>query len=191
MAIIGIRFRSRCLCSTAEFSPLSQSTAISLCFGMARSTSSSGVIGLPGDRIRMTDGALYLNGKEVERRRVADFVGGNPCSLSRAGSPVSVRQWRETLPNGASYSTLRCGSFAAFPDFTGVYTVPPGHFFVMGDNREDSEDSRFPDVGYVPFIDLIGRARLIFFSISPDDPIWEFWNWPWSIRWSRLFTLVR
>ena len=69
--------------------------------------------------------------------------------------------------------------------------VPPDHFFMMGDNRENSEDSRFPDVGYVPFEKLIGRAELIFFSVEEGEPVWKVWRWPWSVRWDRLFTLVR
>jgi len=149
------------------------------------------LIGLPGDRIQMIGGALYLNGQQVERQRVADFVGRDPCGPSEPNaSRVRVPQWRETLPSGVSYDTLACGAFAAFPDFRPVYAVPPGHFFMLGDNRENSEDSRFPDVGYVPFDDLIGRAQVIFFSIAPRQSPWELWNWPWSIRWRRLFTVV-
>jgi signal peptidase I len=150
------------------------------------------VIGLPGDRIQMINGALYLNGKEVERQRVMDFAGRNPCGSAAQASPiVDVPQWRETLPNGISYDTLRCRAFAGFPDFTQAYTVPPGHFFMIGNNRENSEDSRFPDVGYVPFVNLIGRAQVIFFSIKPEHSAWLPWNWPSSIRWTRFFTVVR
>ncbi|KRR19458.1 signal peptidase I [Bradyrhizobium retamae] len=150
------------------------------------------VIGLPGDRIQVIDGAVYLNGRQIERKRIADFVGRNPCRPSAPGSPpVEVPQWRETLPNGVSYDTLKCSALPAFPDSTSVYTVPPGHFFMMGDNRENSEDSRFPDVGYVPFDDLIGRAQVIFFSVTPAQWAWEVWNWPSAIRWTRLFSIVR
>lgn len=150
------------------------------------------VIGLPGDRIQIIDRTVYLNGRPVERHRIADFVGSDPCGPSAPGSPpVDVPQWRETLPNGVSYDTLECKGLPAFPDFTQVYTVPAGHFFMMGDNRENSEDSRFPDVGYVPFDDLIGRAQLIFFSLSPGWPTWAPWAWPQAIRWTRLFSLVR
>jgi signal peptidase I len=119
-------------------------------------------------------------------------VGRDPCGPSVPGSPpVEIPQWRETLPNGVSYHTLECRAFPAFPDSTQVYTVPAGHFFMIGDNREDSEDSRFPDVGYVPFDDLIGRAQIIFFSITPGQPPWEPSSWPWTIRWTRLFAVVR
>lgn len=150
------------------------------------------VIGLPGDRIQVIDGAVYLNGRPIVRQRIADFVGRNPCGSSvRGNPPVDLPQWRETLPNGVSYDTLECKAFPTFPDFTPVYTVPAGHFFMMGDNRENSEDSRFPDVGYVPFDDLIGRAQLIFFSLTPAWSAWEPWHWPQAIRWTRLFSVVR
>jgi signal peptidase I len=115
-----------------------------------------------------------------------------PSDTSVESAPeVRVPQWRETLPNGVSYNTLNCRSFSGFPDNTGVYTVPPDHYFMMGDNRENSQDSRFPEVGYVPFENMIGPAQIIFFSLADETPAWQFWRWPWEVRWSRLITTVR
>ena len=146
------------------------------------------VIGLPGDRIQLIDGVVHINGTAVERQRIADFVGRNPCAPSENADMAQVAQWRETLPNGVSYITLNCRSLVGFPDNTEVYTVPPNQYFMMGDNRENSEDSRFAQVGYVPFENLIGRAQIIFFSLSDQAPGWR---WPWEVRWSRLITIVR
>jgi signal peptidase I len=143
------------------------------------------VIGLPGDRIQLIDGVLNINGVAVERQRVAEFVGTNPCGPTpNNDAMMRVPQWRETLPNGVSYNTLNCRSFPGFPDNTGVFTVPPGQYFMMGDNRENSEDSRFPEVGYVPFENLIGPAQIIFFSLADHPSTFE-------IRWSRLFKIIR
>jgi signal peptidase I len=143
------------------------------------------VIGLPGDRIQMVDGLLHINGVPVRRERVGDFVDDED------GRPERVRRWRETLPNGVSYLTLDLQD-NAFLDNTQEYVVPPDHYFMMGDNRDNSTDSRvLAAVGYVPFENLIGKAQIIFFSIGDGVPAWQIWRWPSSVRWSRLFTLVR
>ena len=143
------------------------------------------VIGLPGDRIQMIDGRLHINGVAVKRERVSDFIDDED------GTSERVRRWRETLPNGVSYETLDLQE-NGFLDNTEEYVVPSGHYFMMGDNRDNSADSRvLSAVGYVPFENLIGKAQVIFFSIGDGEPAWHLWSWPFSVRWSRLFTLVR
>ncbi|WP_257165619.1 signal peptidase I [Bradyrhizobium sp. SRS-191] len=147
------------------------------------------VIGLPGDRIQMRDGLLYINDTPVQRERLSDFVGEDPCGT--ADSIARVKRWKETLPNGVSYESLDCFDHGPY-DNTDVYTVPPGNFFMMGDNRDNSTDSRVQTaVGYVPFENIIGRAQMIFFSIRENEHAWAFWRWPMSIRWERLFKIVR
>jgi len=144
------------------------------------------VIGLPGDTVQMVDGTLFLNDRPVVREKVADFV-----TKDGFGRKVPVSQYRETLPGGPSYVTLDIEP-RSFADNTQKFTVPDGHYFMMGDNRDNSSDSRFAaGVGFVPFENLVGRARLIFFSIEGDSSFWEVWKWPASIRWGRLMQTVR
>jgi signal peptidase I len=146
------------------------------------------VIGLPGDRIQMRQGWLHINDQPVKRERIADFIGESPCPISFINR---VARWRETLPNGVSYESLDCSDQDRFPDTTDVYTVPEGKYFMMGDNRDNSTDSRFSSVGFVPLENLVGRAQVIFLSLREGERAWEIWRWPWSVRWSRLLTLVR
>lgn len=138
------------------------------------------VIGLPGDQIQVTDGVLSINGKEVEHEKIGDWVDDDG---------VRYDEIEETLPNGVSYTTLDRG--AGSLDNTQVYEVPAGHYFMMGDNRDNSTDSRvLGAVGYVPFENLVGRAEVIFFSVEDGARAWEFWRWPWTVRWDRMFTSV-
>jgi signal peptidase I len=143
------------------------------------------VIGLPGDRIQVRHSVIYINGVAVKRQPVTQGC----VAHEDVGQPVTC--FREQLPNGVSYVTH---DFAVngYLDNTEVFQVPPGEYFMMGDNRDNSTDSRvLSAVGYVPFENLIGKAQVIFFSIGDDTPAWEIWDWPWAVRWSRLFTLVR
>jgi signal peptidase I len=144
------------------------------------------VIGLPGDTIQMRRGILHINGKAVPKRRVADFK-----LRTRGGSFINVPRYEETLPEGRKYFVLDLDANGEV-DNTDVYKVPDGHYFVMGDNRDDSQDSRFQlGVGYVPFENLVGRAEVIFFSVDEDASVFKPWRWPFTTRWSRIFGLVR
>lgn len=144
------------------------------------------VIGLPGDRIQLRDGRLYINDQLVERKRIEDFV-----TTDSWGREVPVPQYLEILPGGSSHRIIERDGDKGYWDNTYVYTVPPGHYFMMGDNRDNSTDSRDEaNVGYVPFDNFIGRAEVIFFSVKEDAAAWQFWKWPWSVRWDRLFTRV-
>jgi signal peptidase I len=143
------------------------------------------VIGLPGDRIQMIDGVLQINGQPTKRERIEDYI-----DTDEGRRTARVRRWRETLPNGVSYTTLDL-PYNLQSDNTEVFTVPADHYFMMGDNRHNSTDSRFPQVGTVPFENLVGRAQIIFFSVLEGERAWEIWRWPWTVRWSRLLTIVR
>jgi signal peptidase I len=150
----------------------------------------SRIIGLPTDNIQIIDGVVYINDVPVKRERMPDFVGADPCRPAAASNPpVRVKRWRETLPNNVSYETLQCDSYEGFPDTTWVYRVPPGHFFMLGDNRENSADSRFPEFGFVPLEKLEGRVRFIYFSIEGGQP-WQVWRWRSNVRWNRCFTIL-
>ena len=140
------------------------------------------VIGLPGDRIQMIGGQLYINDKPIPKERAADYVE------QIDGINYHVPRYRETLPNGKSYYVLDHIPNGA-SDNTEVYVVPPGHYFMMGDNRDNSNDSR-GDVGYVPAENLVGKAEVIFFSTNGSAHWWEFWKWPWTVRYERIPTII-
>jgi signal peptidase I len=142
------------------------------------------VIGLPGDRIQMRGGVLFINGQEVPREKVGEI--DNP-DITEVERPVDV--YRETLPNGVSYDTLDLTP-SSIGDETREFVVPADHYFMMGDNRDNSTDSRF-SVGFVPHENLVGRANIIFFSISEGASPLEIWKWPSLMRPSRLFDFVR
>jgi signal peptidase I len=138
------------------------------------------VIGLPGDTVQMKEGALYINGTAVEREKIGTIEDVDITEQDRA-----VDVYRETLPNGVTYTTLDLTQGTA-GDNTREFTVPEGHFFAMGDNRDNSSDSRF-SVGFVPMENLVGRANYVFFSIADGASPLEIWRWPSSVRVDRLF----
>jgi signal peptidase I len=148
------------------------------------------VIGMPGDEIQMRSGVLYINGQAVPKTSVGHFV-----TREDDGIPRRIPMFEETLPNGVKYRVLDSEPNGSF-DNTGVFKVPAGHYFMMGDNRDNSTDSRAQwGVGYVPYENLIGRAEIIFFSGAFDEPgsfsLFTPWRWPWDIRWNRFLNLVR
>jgi signal peptidase I len=143
------------------------------------------VIGLPGDEIQMIHGVLHINGEAVKKERIDDFI-----VTDGSGRERHVARYRETLPNGVSYPVLDLIN-EGIGDNTEVYKVPEGHFFMMGDNRDNSTDSRFlSEVGFVPFENLVGKAQIIFFSIDEGASFWQVWKWPTDVRWSRILDVV-
>ena len=141
------------------------------------------IIGLPGDRVQVRDGVVYINDTPVQRELVGTI---DEIDVTEVRGPVEV--WRETLQNGVSYDTLDLTK-NGIGDNTREFTVPAGHYFAMGDNRDNSSDSRF-NVGFVPAENLVGRANIIFFSISGGASPLEVWKWFDNLRLSRLLTWV-
>jgi len=140
------------------------------------------IIGLPGDRIQVTDGRLHINGEVVERKRIGEYVMRN-----KRGDFRSMPLYIETLPGGRSHRIIEMSDGAQM-DNTEEYLVPEGHYFAMGDNRDNSMDSRVQaGVGFVPEVNLVGRAERLFFSQDGSAKVWQFWKWPFAIRYGRLF----
>ena len=149
------------------------------------------VIGMPGDKVQMIEGRLYINGQIVPREPVTPRVR----TPDAYGADVEVPTYYETLPGGVRHLIIERDGDTGYLDNTKVFEVPPGNYFMMGDNRDNSTDSRVPPdqggVGFVPFENFVGRAEVIFFSVDEGDAAWQFWKWPWSVRWNRLFKPVR
>lgn len=148
------------------------------------------IVGLPGDRVQMRSGRLFLNGQEVPRESLG------PYTVEGDGPRMTVRRYREVLPsagNGPVRHEILEQTDDGIYDNTQEFVVPPGHVFAMGDNRDNSLDSRdmIAGVGFVPVENLVGRAEMIFFSVDGSAAWYEVWAWPFAIRWSRLFSAVR
>ncbi|ONH88067.1 signal peptidase [Thalassospira sp. MCCC 1A02803] len=138
------------------------------------------VIGLPGDTVQVKEGRLYINNKMIERERIEDYI-----LTDGGGRSAAVPQYIETLPNGRVHRILEMFGDQGPSDNTEAFTVPEGHFFMMGDNRDNSADSRaFPSrFRFVPIENLVGRAEFLFYSKDSSKPVYDLG----SIRFDRLF----
>ena len=142
------------------------------------------VIGLPGDEIRIFNGQIIINDNLIIRKRTDDFIDND--------KNVSLKRNRKYIEYFDDFEVevldLTDNGIA---DNTKLFLVPEGHFFVMGDNRDNSQDSRFINVvGFVPFENLVGKARFIFFSLE-NSRFLQIWKWPKSIRTERIFSLIK
>jgi signal peptidase I len=167
------------------------------------------IIGLPGDKIQMINGIVHLNGTPIKRKLVTEFkvwdtpnsTCGNPQSklypyrrVLASGEAVCILpQYREFLPGGRTYLTLDLQALGP-ADNTGVYVVPKGYYFALGDNRDDSEDSRVSlgsgGVGFVPAENMVGRADMLFYSTDGSADLWQVHKWGSATRTNRLFKKV-
>ena len=141
------------------------------------------VIGLPGDKIKIVNGEIKLNNTSIVREKTTDFIDNDKnASIKR------VRKYKEYFNNlEIEILDIMDGGIV---DNTELFEVPEGYFFVMGDNRDNSQDSRFKTVGFIPFNNLVGKARFIFFSIE-NSRFLEIWKWPKAIRGNRIFKKIQ
>lgn len=144
------------------------------------------VIGLPGDRIQMRHGRLYINGTRMKREPMGVVIDSRGD-----GEDVRMNVYQETLPEGLVHIIYEESDNGPL-DNTTEYRVPDHHYFMMGDNRDNSQDSRVTElVGYVPYDNFVGKAERLFFSTNGKAKFWEFWRWPVTVRYTRMFMEVQ
>ncbi len=141
------------------------------------------VIGLPGDKIKIINGEININNILIIRKKTKDFI-----DVDSMGRKKRIRKYNEYFYS-RDIEVLDIMD-DGIVDNTSIFTVPKGYFFVMGDNRDNSQDSRFATVGYIPQENLVGKAQLIFFSLE-NSRFLEIWKWPKAIRFKRLFTFIK
>ena len=132
------------------------------------------LIGLPGDKIKLIDGTIYINSIPVER----EFVRTDDKDIAI---------YKETMASGINYETRDLGNKPQ--DNIEEFIVPENHYFFMGDNRDNSNDSRF--WGPVPTERIVAKAQIIFFSTKDGSWFIEFWRWPFDIQFKRIFKLIK
>ena len=145
------------------------------------------IVGVPGDTIQVIGGILHVNGTPVERELLD--TKENTCG----SYAPNARRYQETLPDGPTYVVQECAGNAGGADNTAPITVPTGYYFGMGDNRDNSVDSRYSaNVGLISHENLVGKARRVAFSVDGGRAqIWQIWKWPVAIRYSRIGDKVR
>ena len=143
------------------------------------------LIGLPGDTVQIIDKDLYLNDVKIKKRKIE-----NSKNINCGKEILKADFFEETMPNGTNYITVYRNNGTMIN--TDKFIVPKDHYFFMGDNRDCSKDSRFlGSVGYVSFNNLVGKARLIFFSNDKKKgSFFKFWKWKQSLRIERFFKKI-
>ena len=140
------------------------------------------LIGLPGDTIQMIEGDLFINEKVVKKEKIR-----NDQKILRNGRVAEIGVFLETLENDKSYETYSYYDDGP-ADNTPKIVVPDGHYYMLGDNRDNSKDSRF--IGSIPINNFVGRAEIIFFATKDGSTILEFWKWPFGIQYKRLLSFI-
>jgi len=143
------------------------------------------IVGLPGDTVQVVDGILYLNNIAIKRKSKGTWRAKDRNNIMQ-----TYNRYEENLSDNFIYDVLDATPNGML-DNTDIYTVPAGHIFAMGDNRDQSSDSRIlSQLGFIPFDHLVGKAQIIFYSRDRSEPLWKLWLWPSSVRLERIFKKI-
>ncbi len=144
------------------------------------------LIGLPGDKIKVEGGILYINDEKIDRKYIGEYYDKK--------NSEDYLEYEEKLTDKKDIKILQSKfknsfEFKNIKDGDGEFFVPEDHYFFMGDNRDNSLDSRFIETGYIPYKNIVGKANIIFFS--ENDSFFKFWKWYKSIRFKRMFKIIK